>query len=108
MDTRHKCVGDTANLPADTAGILSSWLKDLVLEQTAANGIVPLVVPNVVDGFADEAHVICGDVAIMLPWSISNATGDVSILARHYSSMKAWLNSIPRASNGLWNYTADW
>jgi alpha-L-rhamnosidase len=100
--------GDTANLLFDTAGMLSSWLDDLVLEQTAAKGIVPLVVPNIIDGFADDAHAVWGDVAVMLPWSLFNTTGDVSILIRHYSSMKAWLSAIPRVSNGLWNYTANW
>jgi alpha-L-rhamnosidase len=100
--------GETANLLFDTAGMLLSWLDDLVLEQTAANGIVPLVVPNIINGFADEAHAVWGDVAIMLPWSLFNTTGDVSILARHYPSMKAWLGAIPRAPNGLWNYVAGW
>ncbi|KAH8724381.1 bacterial alpha-L-rhamnosidase domain protein [Phaeosphaeriaceae sp. PMI808] len=100
--------GNTANLLFDTAGMLLSWLKDVVLEQTAANGVVPLVVPNIIDGFADEAHAVWGDVAVMLPWSLFNTTGDVSILTQHYSSMKAWLEAIPRRSNGLWNYTAEW
>lgn len=58
--------GDTANLLFDTAGILSSWLTDLVLEQTEASGIVPLVVPNILKRFdvtTVDAHAIWG----MLP-----------------------------------------
>lgn len=99
---------DTANYLYDTAGMLSSWLRDLALEQSAANGIVPLVIPNVIEGFDEEAHAVWGDVAVMLPWSIFLASGDVSLLARQHASMKAWLHAIPRRSNGLWNYTAEW
>ena len=100
--------GDTANLLFDTAGMLSSWLSDLAVEQHAAGGIVPLVVPDVIQGLSKDAHAVWGDVAVMLPWSLYNTTGDVSILARQYSSMKAWLGAIPRAPNGLWNYISRW
>ncbi|KAE9365400.1 glycoside hydrolase family 78 protein [Stipitochalara longipes BDJ] len=99
---------DTANYLYDTSGMLSSWLRDLSLEQSVANGIVPLVVPNVIEGFDKEAHAIWGDVAVMLPWSIFLATGDVSLLSRQYGSMKSWLEAIPRRENGLWNYTSEW
>jgi alpha-L-rhamnosidase len=99
---------DTANYLYDTAGMLSSWLRDLALEQSAADGIVPLVIPNVIDGFDKEAHAVWGDVAVMLPWSIFLTTGDVSLLARQYMSMKNWLEAIPRRENELWNYTSEW
>ncbi|KAK9482554.1 glycoside hydrolase family 78 protein [Lipomyces starkeyi] len=99
---------DTANYLFDTAGMLSSWLRDLSLEQIAAGGIVPLTIPNIIDKFDKEAHSIWGDVAVMLPWSLYLATGDIGLLSRQYASMKAWLNAIPRRSNGLWNYTAEW
>jgi alpha-L-rhamnosidase len=99
---------DTANYLYDTAGMLSSWLRDLSLEQAAANGIVPLVIPNVIEGFDKEAHAVWGDVAVMLPWSIFLATGDISLLFRQYGSMRTWLHAIPRRENGLWDYTSEW
>ncbi|KAL2819278.1 bacterial alpha-L-rhamnosidase domain protein [Aspergillus cavernicola] len=100
---------DTANYLYDTAGMISQWLEDLALEQgEQGTGIVPLVIPNVIEGFEKDAHAIWGDVAIMLPWSLYIAYGDSSILTRQYSSMKAWLASIPRKADNLWNYTSTW
>lgn len=91
-----------------TGGILKSWLDDLKYEQQQAGGIVPLVVPNVIDGFDRDAHAVWGDVSVMLPWTLYQATGDSQILARQYSSMKGWLEAIPRRENMLWNYISDW
>lgn len=99
---------DTGNYLYRTGGILKTWLDDLKYEQEEAGGIVPLVVPNVIDGFDQDAHAIWGDVSVMLPWSLYRATGDREVLSRQYTSMKAWLDVIPRRENLLWNYTADW
>lgn len=99
---------NTANFLFDTFGMLSSWLKDLALEQSDANGIVPLVVPKVRDDHARDAHPIWGDAAIMVPWSIYQSTGDKDILSQQYDSMKLWLETIPRRGNNLWNYKAPW
>lgn len=98
----------TANFLFDTSGLLRSWLKDLRLEQNAANGIVPLVIPNIYDEYSKDAQAIWGDVAIMLPWSLYQAFGDASALTDQYESMKAWMAAIPRRKNGLWNYIAEW
>ncbi|KAL3480410.1 bacterial alpha-L-rhamnosidase domain protein [Aspergillus californicus] len=100
---------DTACYLYDTVGMLSQWLQDLRLEQEEGEtGIVPLVIPNTIEGFEKDAHAIWGDVAIMLPWSLYLASGDTSLLARQYSSMKAWLAAIPRAASNLWDYTSSW
>ena len=99
---------DTANFLFDTSGLLGSWLTDLKLEQAAADGVVPLVIPNIYNEYTEDAHAIWGDVAITLPWSLYRAFGDKAILERQYESMKAWLNAIPRRQHGLWNYTAKW
>jgi alpha-L-rhamnosidase len=99
---------NTANYLYDTAGMLSSWLRDLSLEQAAADGIVPLVVPHVIEGLDKEAHAVWGDVSVMLPWSIYQTTGDTKILRRQYESMRSWLQAIPRRENRLWDYTSEW
>jgi alpha-L-rhamnosidase len=65
---------NTANFLFDATGMLSSWLKDLALEQLDANGIVPLVVPKVREDHAQDAHPVWGDAAIMVPWSIYQST----------------------------------
>lgn len=99
---------DAGNYLYRTGGILKTWLDDLKYEQKEAGGIVPLVVPNVIDGFNQDAHAIWGDVSVMLPWSLYRATGDSQVLSRQYSSMKDWLDVIPRRENLLWNYISDW
>lgn len=99
---------DTANYLYDTRGMLISWLKDLAAEQNDCGGLVPLIVPNVIPSLGNEAHALWGDVAIMLPWSLYQASGDRQILEEQMHSMKAWLKAIPRRSNDLWNYSSDW
>ncbi|KAH7118664.1 bacterial alpha-L-rhamnosidase domain protein [Dactylonectria estremocensis] len=99
---------DTANFLYETAGFLKSWLKDVEVEQRQANGIVPLVVPNVIEGFDREAHAVWGDVAVMLPWSLYRSTGDSKFLADQFPSMEAWVAAIPRRECRLWDYEAQW
>ncbi|KAF2169510.1 glycoside hydrolase family 78 protein [Zasmidium cellare ATCC 36951] len=99
---------DTANYLFDTAGMLTSWLKDVAAEQTQSQGVVALTVPNVMPGLDSEPHAIWGDVAVMLPWAMYTAFGDRELLARHHDSMTAWIQCITRRSNGLWDYTSDW
>lgn len=99
---------DTANFLFDTGGMLSSWLTDLSLEQADSNGLVPLVIPAILPHHTQDAHPIWGDASIMVPWSIYQVTGDRTFLSKQYDSMKAWLDTIPRHENGLWNYKASW
>ncbi|KAL2810242.1 bacterial alpha-L-rhamnosidase domain protein [Aspergillus granulosus] len=107
--------GETASYLYDVSGMLSSWLKDLIVEQSAAGGVVPLVIPYILGdiGPGKAAEAIWGDVAVMLPWTLYQATGDKLLLSRQYPSMKAWLRAIPRSSTtGLWQVSghklADW
>ncbi|GIZ48489.1 hypothetical protein CKM354_001154700 [Cercospora kikuchii] len=99
---------DTANFLYDTTRMISSWLEDLSAEQLENNGIVPLTIPNVVEGLEKDAHAIWGDAAIMVPWSLWRASGDKHVLSQQFASMKAWYEAVPRRSNGLWNYTSEW
>ena len=92
---------DTANFLFDTCGLLTSWLADLRLEQAAANGIMPLAVPNIYEDFTKDAHAIWGDVAVMLSWSLYVALGNKDVLRTQYDSMKARLDANPRRKNGL-------
>ncbi|KAJ5714359.1 uncharacterized protein N7483_011540 [Penicillium malachiteum] len=98
-------LGTTASYLFDVTGMLASWMKNLLVEQNAAGGVVPLAI------LAQE-EAIWGDVTIMLPWTLYQATGDQELLLRHYESMKSWLKAIPRSSTGLWKYDgyklADW
>jgi alpha-L-rhamnosidase len=83
----------TACFLYDSAGFLSSWLADLALEQKAAGGIVPFVVPNIVP-MAPIAAAGWGDAAVIVPWMLYQRYGDKGILATQFESMRAWVDHV--------------
>ncbi|TVY59648.1 hypothetical protein LSUE1_G006602, partial [Lachnellula suecica] len=94
----------TANFLYDTSGMLSSWLKDVSLEQIQDfNGVVPQVVPNVIDPRLNTPQAVWGDVSIITPWTMYNSFGDKKFLTNQYPSMQAWLDAIPRGPDKLWD-----
>jgi alpha-L-rhamnosidase len=100
----------TASFLYDTAGMLSSWLKDLAAEQVIDyNGRTPQVVPNILNpDDPNMTQAAWGDVAVILPFDLYTAFGDETILQAQYESMKAWLDKgIPRQENGLWDPKVD-
>ena len=93
----------TACFNANTALFLAKWLKDVAADQRA-DGSVPWVVPNVVDGgggtgwsdgFGSTAW---ADVAVTLPWELYLRYGDSKVLRDQYDSMKAWVEYMIRHS----------
>ncbi|MFZ9628075.1 MAG: family 78 glycoside hydrolase catalytic domain [Ilumatobacteraceae bacterium] len=110
----------TAAFLYDVDGFLRDWLADLAAEQTAADGLVPPVVPDItatwdspVRGIMD-ATAIWSDAAVWVPWSLYEAYGDVSVLADQFESMSAHIDRIERfglSTDGLWDQKfqfADW
>ncbi|RFU26654.1 hypothetical protein B7463_g9687, partial [Scytalidium lignicola] len=97
--------GPSASFLYDTTGMLGSWLEDVSAEQLEQDGIPPLVVPNVLgDLWPPTPQAVWGDVAVLLPWAVYMASGDVEILRRQYQSMTAWVDQgIQRGSDGLWD-----
>ncbi|KAL0943378.1 alpha-rhamnosidase [Colletotrichum truncatum] len=95
----------TASFLYDCAGMLSNWMRDVVLDQKDANGVVPLVVPNVMkDGpFPPLPQAIWDDVIILVPWTLYKWFGDVGVLQETYSGMIDYLKSIQRGEDGLWD-----
>ena len=83
----------TATFLYDSAGFLSSWLADLAAEQRDAAGVVPFVVPNVIDGPAVPATA-WGDAAVIVPWVLYQRYGDARILDIQFESMRAWVDLI--------------
>ena len=97
----------TASFLYDCDGFLTSWLRDLALEQRRADGAVPLVVPAALPGFggADAATPAAwGDAATVVPTALLERFGDVSVLAAQYPSMRAWVDAVLRdaGDDGLW------
>ena len=112
----------SANFLYDTTSVLSSWLQDLAAEQLEPwrGGIPPFVVPDVITESQPSdpywphlPNAVWDDVTVLLPWSLYQTSGDVSILEQQLPSMQAWLEKgIPRDADGLWDSSiyqlGDW
>jgi alpha-L-rhamnosidase len=104
--------GPTAAYLFDVAGFLDDWLADVDAEQTAAGGMMPFVVPDILKyvefpaDFPDqETTAIWGDAAVWVPWALWMAYGDAAALARHYRLMTAHLRHVAGllSEGGLWD-----
>ncbi len=80
----------TATYLFDCDGFLSSWLTDLALEQRAQDGVVPFIVPNVLERAATPAAA-WGDAATVIPHVLHERFGDRGVLAAQYDSMRDWV-----------------
>ena len=76
----------------DCSGFLASWLQDLALEQEAAGGIVPFVVPYVLGHPMPAAA--WGDAATVVPEVLHERYGDRRVLVDQYPSMRSWVDTI--------------
>ncbi|GAA3639998.1 glycoside hydrolase family 78 protein [Microbacterium awajiense] len=82
----------TANFLFDTSGFLAGWLEDLAAEQLP-DGSVPFIIPDVLrEGTAAAAG--WGDAAVVVPSELHRAFADEGVLARQYSSMRAWVDKV--------------
>ncbi|KAL2060560.1 hypothetical protein VTL71DRAFT_9201 [Oculimacula yallundae] len=104
----------TANFLYDTFGMLSGWLKDLAVEQiNELNGVVAVVVPDILPRGYTQPQAAWSDAAVITPWDLYTAFGDRQVLQDQLESMKEWLEKgVARQSNGLWdpstNQLGDW
>jgi alpha-L-rhamnosidase len=104
----------TASFLYDTSGMLAGWLQDVAVEQiNDYDGVVPLVVPNIIGPEFPMAQAAWGDVSVFTPNDLYQSFGDRKILQDQYKSMKVWLErGIKRGSNGLWDSSlfqlGDW
>jgi alpha-L-rhamnosidase len=82
----------TAAFNMDVAGFFSKWMGDLAADQYA-NGSVPYVVPDVLTRPDKPAagSAAWADAAVIIPWTMYLAYGDVRILERQYDSMARWV-----------------
>lgn len=106
----------------DSADFLHKWLLDLEAETRAADGVVPLVIPDVLKHgtLPDDLDVsfvgpfaIWGDAATWVPEALWNAYGDTDRLAAQYPAMVMHLDGIvPKLSpSGVWDtgdQLGDW
>ncbi|QOR70776.1 family 78 glycoside hydrolase catalytic domain [Ruania alkalisoli] len=80
----------TAATLFDSDGFLTSWLRDVAIEQARSGGVCPFVVPNVLD--EPKAAAAWGDAATVVPMVLFERFGDLAALEEQYPSMKAWVD----------------
>ncbi|WP_432510081.1 family 78 glycoside hydrolase catalytic domain [Kineococcus sp. SYSU DK001] len=110
----------TAAYLYDVKGFLRDWMRDLAAEQTARDGLVAFVVPDVlkyvppIGAFPDpDSTAVWSDVAAWLPWALWEAYGDRELLAEHYPAMTAHVERVLTllSPQGLWDTVfqfGDW
>ena len=109
----QRVFASTACANFDSRAFLTSWLADLAIDQ-ASDGQVPSVVPNVIQGHPYEFGGIgWADAATLVPWALYEAYGDLSVLARQFGSMRAWVDyGLSRLNaDGVWVgdfHLGDW
>lgn len=103
----------TAAFNFDVAAFYTKWLKDLSLDQQP-NGEVPNVIPDMWNNKVGGTTA-WGDAAVIVPWTVYRAYGDVRILETQYESMKGWVDYMKAKSGDdyLWNernkhHWGDW
>ncbi len=101
----------TASFLFNSVGFLASWLADLAADQYA-NGIVPYVIPDIMDRELPPMAA-WSDAVVIVPWVLYQRFGDKGILAAQFESMKAWVDHLDRLTGEkrLWDegfQFADW
>lgn len=105
----------TASFLYQCAGMLTSWLKDLAVEQLP-DGTVPWYVPVIPGGpkwTPIQPGAAWGDAAVLVPWTLYERFGDIGVLREQYPSAKSWVDLISRIAgpDRLWNtgdQLGDW
>jgi alpha-L-rhamnosidase len=96
----------------DVSAFLQDWLVDLDLEQEHADGMVPLVVPDVLKLMPPppglppvDTAAVWSDAAVWVPWALYEAYGDTAVLERQYDSMCAHVRRVASkvSPSGVWD-----
>lgn len=111
----------TAAYLYDVEGFLRDWLRDVDLEQSHHDGVVPFVVPDAIKRFGVPGHhgagdtptALWGDAGVWVPWDLYLAYGDRDVLQESFGLMSAHVRKIASvlSPTGLWDtgyQFADW
>jgi alpha-L-rhamnosidase len=92
----------TASFLYESDGFLTSWLRDVELEQRAADGVVPFVVPMVLGEPRPAAA--WGDAATVVPTVLRERFGNTGVLETQFDSMRSWADTLLRLAGDrlLW------
>jgi alpha-L-rhamnosidase len=101
----------TAAFLYDVKGFLQDWLLDLAAEQKAADGLVPITVPDALkycpqpaEFPSPESSALWSEASVWVPWALWEAYGDDTVLKNQYESM----TSHTRRVEGLLSPTGLW
>nr|WP_236632765.1 alpha-L-rhamnosidase [Bifidobacterium xylocopae] len=101
----------TAAYLYDVQGFLSSWLKDVRIEQEKY-GTVPFFAPFVPLGVWAKpcAIAIWGDAAVAVPWTLYMAGGDERVLAESWDLVSGWVEEVRGylSPDGVWDRRPDY
>ncbi|MEU4674785.1 family 78 glycoside hydrolase catalytic domain [Amycolatopsis sp. NPDC023774] len=96
----------TASFLFDCNAFLQSWLEDVRLEQKAADGVVPMVVPAVIPQVPGQLEPVAawGDAITVVPTVLSERFGDDGALSDSFDAMKSWVDTVTARTGGnpLW------
>jgi alpha-L-rhamnosidase len=102
----------TAAFLYDVKGFLQDWLLDLAAEQKAADGLVPITVPDALkycpqpaEFPAPESSALWSEASVWVPWALWEAYGDDTVLKDQYESMASHTRRVEGllSSTGLWD-----
>lgn len=95
----------TATFNFNVAPFYTKWLKDVAADQLK-NGLVPDVIPDVLNGQGGTAG--WADVSVVVPWNVYLSYGDKRILKTQYNSMKAWVDYMNTRAGSKHLWEGDW
>ncbi|MGN0404149.1 MAG: family 78 glycoside hydrolase catalytic domain [Bariatricus sp.] len=94
--------GRTAAYNQNVKNFLGKWLENTELEQFD-NGLIPIVVPYPIgysamqlEVFGTETSAGWGDAAVVVPWTLYQAYGELDILKKNFAMMKKWMDYVER------------
>jgi alpha-L-rhamnosidase len=94
----------TASFLYDCDAFLRSWLEDVMAEQRAANGVVPMVVPAVIPQVPGQSEPVAawGDAITVVPTVLRERFGDRDALVACFDAMAAWVDTVTDRTDLLW------
>ena len=96
----------TAAINFDVKKFFEKWLQDLALEQ-GSNGAVPHWIPVAMPGLCQTGAAGWGDAAVICPWELYLAYGDINILKNQFDSMQKWVEYVRSAGGGEYLWIAE-
>ena len=75
----------------DVIALYCNLLYELRLTQAKAGGSVPLALPAMGE---EETACLYGDAAVLIPWKLYLAGGDLQIIRESFESMRAWVDYV--------------